>query len=71
MDRDPVNSSMIASIGYDQSSGTVEIEFRSNGQVWQYYDVPEITYNEVRMAGSLGKSFHAMIKNQFKEARVG
>ena len=71
MDRDIVDSSMIASIGYDQSSGTVEIEFRSNGQVWQYYDVPEITYNEVRMASSLGKSFHALIKNQFKEARVG
>jgi hypothetical protein len=71
MDRDTVDSSMIASIGYDQSSGTVEIEFRSNGQVWQYYDVPEITYNEIRMAGSLGKSFYAMIKNQFKEARIG
>ena len=71
MDRDTVDSSMIASIGYDQSSGTVEIEFRSNGQVWQYYDVPEITYNEVRMAGSLGKSFLTMVKNHYKEARVG
>lgn len=71
MDRDPVESSMIASIGYERSSGTVEVEFRSNGQVWQYYDVPESTYNDVRAAGSLGKSFNAMIKNQFREARVG
>ncbi len=71
MDRDSVGSSMIASIGYDQSSGTVEVEYRSNGQVWQYYDVPEITYNEVRTAGSLGKAFNAMIKNHFREARVG
>lgn len=71
MDRDTVNSSMIASIGYDQTSGTVEVEFRSNGQVWQYYDVPEITYNEVRSAGSLGKAFNAMIKKHFREARVG
>ena len=71
MDRDTVDSTMIASIGYDQSSGTVEVEYRSNGQVWQYYDVPEITYNEVRAAGSLGKAFIAMIKGHFREARVG
>ncbi|MBI2908123.1 MAG: KTSC domain-containing protein [Chloroflexi bacterium] len=71
MDRDLVDSSMIASIGYDQSSGTVEVEFRSSGQVWQYYDVPESTYHDVRAAGSLGKAFNAMIKSHFREARVG
>ena len=71
MDRDTVDSSMIASIGYDQSQGTVEVEFRKNGQVWQYYDVPESTYNDVRAAGSLGKAFNAMIKKHFREARVG
>ncbi len=71
MDRDTVDSSMIATIGYDQSSGTVEVEFRSSGQVWQYYDVPGITYNEVRSAGSLGKAFNAMIKTHFRESRVG
>jgi len=71
MDRDTVDSSMIASIGYDQTSGTVEVEFRPNGQVWQYYDVPEITYNEVRSGGSLGKAFNALIKKHFREARVG
>lgn len=71
MDRDAVDSSMIESIGYDQSAGTVEVEFRSNGQIWQYYDVPESTYNDVRAAGSLGKAFNAMIKKHFREARVG
>ena len=71
MDRDSVDSTMIAGIAYDQFSGTVEVEFRSGGQVWQYYDVPEITYNEVRSAGSLGKAFNAMIKERFRGARVG
>jgi hypothetical protein len=71
MDRDLVESSMIATIGYDQSAGTVEVEFRSSGQVWQYYDVPESTYYDIRAAGSLGKAFNAIIKNQFREARVG
>ena len=71
MDRDMVDSSMIASIGYEQSSGTVEVEFRSNRQIWHYYDVPEITYNELRAAGSLGRAFNAIIKGQYREARVG
>ncbi len=71
MDLDVVDSSMIAGIGYDPSSGTVGVEFRSNGQVWEYYDVPETTYNELRAAGSLGKAFNAIIKGQFREARVG
>lgn len=71
MDRDAVNSRMIATIGYDQSLGTVEVEFLSSGQVWQYFDVPEITYNEVRSASSVGKAFNAMIKTHFRAARVG
>lgn len=71
MDRDYVDSSMIASIGYDPSSGTIEVEFRSSGQIWQYYDVPEYVYNEIRVNGSLGKAFNAMIKNQFRESRIG
>lgn len=71
MERDIVDSSMIASIGYDPSSGTVEVEFKSNGQIWQYYDVPESTYNGVRASGSVGKAFNSEIKNQFNAARVG
>lgn len=71
MERDQVDSSMIASIGYEQYSGTIEVEFRSSGQIWQYYDVPEFTYNELRASGSLGKAFHATIKGHFREARVG
>ena len=71
MDRDSVDSSMISSIGYDQSSGTLEVEFRSGGQVWQYYDVPESTYFDLRASGSIGKAFIAMIKTHFREARVG
>ena len=41
MERQYVDSTMISSIGYDSTTGTLEIEFKSNCQVWQYYDVPE------------------------------
>jgi hypothetical protein len=71
MDRTPVVSSMIGSIGYDPSSGTLEIEFRKGGPIWQYYDVPEYMWHEFESAESLGKYFLANIKNHFREARVG
>lgn len=70
MNRDLVNSSMILSMGYDTQSGTMEVEFRSSGQVWQYFDVPEIIYNEVRTASSIGKAFISSIKNDFRASRI-
>jgi len=71
MERTPVESSNLASIGYDSSTGTLEIEFKSGGAVWQYYDFPEHKWNEFEYAESHGKYFHANIKNQYREARVG
>jgi len=71
MERISVNSSMITSIGYDTSSGTLEIEFKSDGAVWQYYDFPEHMWNEFQYAESQGKYWHSNIKKQYREARVG
>lgn len=71
MERTPIESSNLASIGYDSSTGTLEIEFKSSGAVWQYYDFPEHMWNEFQTAESHGKYFHANIKNQYREARVG
>ena len=71
MNRDYVESSMILSMGYDPLTGTVEVEFKPNREIWQYYDVPESTYNDVRFAGSIGSAFHQLIRNQFRSARIG
>jgi hypothetical protein len=71
VDRHPVNSSMITSIGYDPSTGTLEIEFKGDGAVWQYFDVPESTWSEFEGSESHGKYWHANIKNRFREARIG
>ncbi len=70
MNRDYVESSMIRSMGYESATGTVEVEFVPSGQVWQYYDVPETTYNEVRFASSIGSAFHKLIRNQFRATRI-
>lgn len=68
MEREYVESSMITSIGYENS--VLEIEFKSNGQVWQYFDVPEYVFHEMRTADSIGKYFHSNIKGHYGESRV-
>ena len=40
MDRTPVQSSNIRSVGYDPASRTLEVEFHSSG-LYQYSSVPE------------------------------
>jgi hypothetical protein len=71
MEREYVESSMITSIGFDSASSILEVEFKSNGQIWQYFDVPEPTYLEMKSASSLGKFFRANILRHFQESRVG
>ena len=68
MERDYVESSMIRSFGFENS--TLEIEFNS-GAIWQYFDVPESVYFEMKYASSCGKFFHANIKGQYAESQVG
>lgn len=69
MERDYIESSMIVSIGFEES--VLEIEFKKNGQVWQYYEVPEYVYQEMMASPSQGVFWHAQIKGQYQESRVG
>ncbi|MGA9212484.1 KTSC domain-containing protein [Kaistella sp.] len=70
MDREYVESSMITSFGFDPIISTLEIEFKS-GAVWQYFDVPESVYYEMKSASSRGNFFRASIKGQYAESQVG
>lgn len=71
MERQYVESSMITSIGFDSDTSTLEIEFKTNGAVWQYYDVPESIYYGFIGSDSVGKFFLAHIKGQYSENKVG
>ncbi len=71
MERTYVNSTMIVAIGYDPQLAVLEIEFKSNGVIWQYYDVPEYVWREFESATSIGKFFHNNIKGKYSEGRVG
>ena len=52
-----VDSSNIERIGYDFNSSTLRIEFKSN-RTYDYANVPENIFNELRNASSVG-SYHA------------
>lgn len=68
MERDYVESTMIRSFGFESS--TLEVEFNS-GTIWQYFDVPESVFYEMKAASSCGKFFHANIRGQYSESQVG
>jgi len=70
MIRKPVVSSNIRSIGYDDNSQILEMEFHSGG-IYQYYSVPRTVYEGLVNAPSHGKYFHAEIKKVFRYKRIG
>jgi hypothetical protein len=63
------DSSNIASIGYDQETQTLEVEF-SKGNLYQYFDVPQAVYEGFLIADSKGKYLIAQIKGNYRYARV-
>lgn len=60
MERIPVSSSNLASVGYQD--GILEVAFKS-GSVYQYTGVPESVYDALMSAPSHGKFFAAFIRN--------
>lgn len=69
MQRYSVASSNITSIGYDPAIETLEVEFWS-GSVYQYYNVPENIYEQLKKASSKGRFLHTYIKNAYPYSRV-
>jgi hypothetical protein len=69
MQRQPVQSSVLESVGYDPSAKILELEFREGG-VWNYFDFSKISYKRFITAESLGKFFVKRIKGRYPELRV-
>jgi DNA helicase HerA-like ATPase len=69
MERDMVDSSAVVSIGYERSSGTLEVEFK-NGGLYQYYNVPEPIYQELMGSDSKGTFLNVYIKPAYPCSRV-
>lgn len=69
MDRNYVVSSNIASIGYDEATETLEVEFL-NRSVYQYYNVPGGLYEKLMQESSKGRFLNTYIKNAYPYSRV-
>jgi hypothetical protein len=67
--RQPVQSSDLNSVGYDNEGHILEIAYNSGG-IYQYQNVPEEVYSQLLSAPSKGKYFHAFIKNKYPYRRV-
>lgn len=64
MERVPVNSSNVSSIGYDVDGQVLEVEFH-NGSVYQYAGVPPSEHEALMTSDSKGKFLHANIKSRY------
>ena len=69
MERQPVTSSNIRSIGYDASTSTLEVEFRS-GEVYQYFGMPASVHLELMQAASHGSYLQRHIRGTYRYLRV-
>jgi hypothetical protein len=69
MERTPVSSSNLRSIGYDQESSTLEVEFNT-GAVYQYHGVGQEAFDSLMQAGSKGAYFNTNIKNSYGTTKL-
>jgi hypothetical protein len=60
-----VVSGNIATIGYNKVYKVLRVRFKNGGH-YQYDEVPEHVYDEMRKASSVGKYFSVIIRNRFK-----
>jgi hypothetical protein len=71
MQRVPVDSSSIAGIGYAPEQQVLELEFRQNGEVYQYFDVPAEEHRAFLAADSKGTYLSVHFKpRQYRYRRV-
>ncbi len=61
MEMIPVTSSNLASVGYDEDSLTLRVEFL-NGTLYDYYNVPKEVFLDLLNATSKGQFFNQNIK---------
>lgn len=69
MKMEPVNSSNVQTVGHDDDSSTLQVEFK-NGAMYQYFDVPEAVFIALREADSVGGYLAANIKGTYRYSKV-
>lgn len=69
MHREPVSSSVIASLGYSDEARVLEVEFHT-GRVYQYFLVPRAVYEKLLRAASIGAFFNQEVRPNFEALEV-
>jgi hypothetical protein len=73
MNRTPVESSQLASCGYDPKNQTLEIEFKAHkgaNSTYEYYGVPAATYAALMGAESKGRYFKQNIRGAYQYKKL-
>ncbi len=74
MEHVPVTSSNLESIGYDPATLLLEIQFLGTpdkpGGLYQYAGVLPEDHAALMTSESVGKHFHAHVKDQYKTAKL-
>lgn len=70
MKRISVSSSNVASVGYDERTKTLEVEFHS-GAVYQYHSVPKSEFKGLLGAASAGQYLHRYIRGVYPHFKTG
>jgi hypothetical protein len=70
MERIRIKSSDLRSVGYDESTQILEIEFHHGG-IYQYFSVPKKIYEDLIKSISSHGQFHTRyIKNRYRREKV-
>ncbi len=69
LERNAVKSRILRSVGYDDSTKILEIEFHT-GLVYQYLGVPSKVYTDLMRSGEVGKYFFEKVRTQFRTKQV-
>lgn len=69
MKRISIISKVLKSVGYDETTGTLEVEFK-NGGLYEYVDVPADEYAALMRAPSKGTYFGDHIRDAYRFKRI-
>ena len=69
LERQPVKSRILRSVGYDDNTKILEIEFQ-NGLVYQFLNVPLKVYTDLIRSSEIGKYFTEKVRSRFQTKQV-
>ncbi len=71
MKREPVESSALKSIGYNEDKQILEVELLETRKVYKYFEVPLDVYLDFLDAHSLGKYYSMNVREKYDYKEVG